>query len=348
MRTIIRKETEVNTVRTRMPPYESVETIPKNMLNKFKYVLDKMTDEEKSRLNRDELHTIEIDFSNMQRWYSLVSKHTAHTVFIHLDPSEIKYIRQMQTLCMARGFETRDYQEFSELIDKLNAYIKPGSHQFFKMSSVSPKDIRDVPCYDQTVQYYRANCTSKGQYRKLCVHSGEEIIYLLLNSERLYATMKDRPFGHYLVLREWIDADPELEFRCFVYNGHMTAISQYHSQTGHRFTSEEAMSYAKQIQKFYDTKVKYDLMKSDTDVRDWVIDFGFDRNGNPFIVELNGFGAHMITGSAQYCWKLDYDLIHRDSGCTVRHLLNKYPSPHNPDEEIMEIIEQDLPEFERV
>ena len=45
MRTIVRKETELNTVRTRMPPYESVETIPIRMLNKFKYVLDNISDE---------------------------------------------------------------------------------------------------------------------------------------------------------------------------------------------------------------------------------------------------------------------------------------------------------------
>jgi hypothetical protein len=344
MRTIVRKERDVNTVRMRAPPYESVDTIPERMRNKFSYVLDNMNVEEQFRLSWDDLHAIEIDFSNMQRWYSLVSDFTASSIFIHLDPSEIKHIRTMQTLCMGRGFETRDYQEFTDLIYKLNSHIKPGSHQFFKLSSVSPKDIRDIPCYDETVQYYRAHCTSKGQYRKLCVHSSEEIIYLLMNSERLYATLKTRPNGHYIVLREWIDADPELEFRCFIYDGHMTAISQYHSQTGYRFTSAEALSYAKQIQVFY-TKIKPKLMNTDNVVKDWVLDVGFKRDNTPFIVELNGFGAHMITGSAQYCWELDYDLIYRSSGCTVRHLVNKYPSPDNPDEEIMEIAEQDLPDF---
>jgi len=341
-RIIVRSEDEVNTVRTRLPPYVSTDTIPERIRGKFKYFLDTLSADDAAKLNRDQLHTIEIDYSNMQRWYPAIAEYTAKTEFIHLTPSEIKNIRNMQTLCMARGFNTTDYLELDDLIDRLRPYFDIPKHQFFKLSSVSPKDIRDVPCYDEMVQYGRSQCTSKGQYRKLCVHSPEECIWLLLNSERLYATMKDRPLGHYLVLREWVDASPEFEFRCFIYDGQLTAISQYHSLTDFRFTSEQAVDYGNMIRDFWKNSGIRDKLLNGTGVNDWVMDVVVDfSNPNPQIrvIELNGFGAHMITGSAQYCWKLDYDLIHRtDGGCTVRHLLERIDG----DVIVYKIMEQEL------
>lgn len=334
---IIRSEEEVNTVRTRLPPYESVDTIPDKIRGKFKYFLDKLPID--TTMNRDQLHTVEIDYSNMQRWYPYIEEYTAKTEFIHLTPAEIKIIRNMQTLCMARGFNTTDYIEFEDLMDRLRPYFDTHKHQFFKLSSVSPKDIRDVPCYDELVLYNRSQCTSKGQYRKLCVHSPEECIWLLLNSERLYATMKDRPFGHYIVLREWVDADPELEFRCFIYDGQLTAISQYHSLTDFRFTSEQAIDYGNMIRDFWNNSGIHDKLLTGTGVNEWVMDVVISNNSTIKVVELNGFGAHMITGSAQYCWKLDYDLIHRrDGGCTVRHLLERIDG----DVVVYRIMEQEL------
>lgn len=338
---IVRSDEEVNTVRTRLPPYVSVATIPDRIRGKFKYFLDTISADEADTLNRDQLHTIEIDYSNMQRWYPAIENYTAKTDFIHLTPSEIKIIRNMQTLCMARGFDTRDYLELNDLLDRLRPYFEstPIKHRFFKLSSVSPKDIRDAPCYDEMVQYCRSQCTSKGQYRKLCVHSPEECIWLLLNSERLYATMKDRPFGHYLVFREWVDANPEFEFRCFIYDGQLTAISQYHSLTDFRFTAEQAVEYGNMIRDFWNLSGIRDKLLNGTGVNDWVMDVVITDNSILRVVELNGFGAHMITGSAQYCWKLDYDLIHRiDGGCTVRHLLERIDG----DVIVYKIMEQEL------
>ncbi len=326
MRTITRLEDEVNTVRQFPAPYSSVATIPSRLKPKFEYRLAKMTPEEQSALGRDELLTIEIDYSNMQRWYEAVKQFTAQSRFIHLDPSELKEIRNKQKICAARGWATRDFDDFESLIERLNAVFKECaergvSHLFFKMSSNSPKDIRDSPVYDETIQLMRLQCTSRWQYRKMCVHSAQEVIYSMCMSERLYATMRDRPMGHDIVLRDWVDADPDMEFRCFVYQGQITAISQYHSQTEYRFNEEIARRCGEMILEFW-KEARDSLVHV---FEDWVMDVVILPTPEGVrIVELNGFGAHMITGAAQYCWKRDYDLIHRTDGkCTLRYLRNK-------------------------
>ena len=154
--------------------------------------------------------------------------------------------------------------------------------------------------------------------------------------------MTDRPLGHHIVLRDWINADPELEFRCFVYDGNVTAISQYHSSTGYRFDKDTVRKYGQLILDFWKNEVK-DKLVNGTGVSDWTVDIGFLENGQPNIVELNGFGAYLVTGAAQYCWEIDYDLIHRTDGkCTIRHLISVEPSKENPDKLIYTIDEQYL------
>lgn len=342
---IIRDEDDVNTVRQmKYVPYQNVDTIPKRILNKFTYRLKNMSIEEQQKLNKDDLLTIEVDYTNMQNWYDYIKDFTAKSRFIYLDPNEVKMIREAQKLCSVRGWQTRDYEKFHDIIEKLQPFFLSDkiSHYFFKMSSVSPKDMRELQCYDETAQYFRSQCKSEGQYRKMCIHSPQEVIYALCMSERLYITMKDRPLGHHIVLRDWINADPELEFRCFVYDGSITAISQYHSTTGYRFDRDVVRNYGYQILDFWKNEVK-DKLVIGTGVSDWTVDIGFLPNGKPNIVELNGFGAYLVTGAAQYCWELDYDLIHRvDGKCTIRHLINVEPNKDNPDKLVYTIEEQYL------
>ena len=86
MRVFNRNQDEVNTVRQFPAPYDSVATIPERLRPKFAYRLQDMTHEAQADLGRDELLTIEIDYSNMQRWYELVKDFTAESRFIHLTP----------------------------------------------------------------------------------------------------------------------------------------------------------------------------------------------------------------------------------------------------------------------
>jgi len=346
MEILTRFEDEVNTVRQFPAPYNSVESIPDELKGKFAYRLENMNETERQALTRDELMTIEIDYSNMQRWYYHVKEHTPESIFIYLSLSELKEIRNKQKMCMIRGWNTKDYDDLISIEEKLKAYFPDEpiesisdklGHYFFKMSSNSPKDIRDAPCYDETIQYYRSLCNSKGQYRKMCVHSPREVIYSMCNSERLYATMRDRPLGHYIVLRKWLDSNPDMEFRCFVYRGKITAISQYHSQTFYRFTEELSRECGRKILNFWNIIGKDFITK--TRVDSWVMDvvilnksektypdgpIGSILNSDVKIIEFNGFGSHLITGSAQYCWKRDLSLIYRtDDVVTLRHLVDR-------------------------
>lgn len=67
--------------------------------------------------------------------------------------------------------------------------------------------------------------------RQLIVHNAEQAVDLLCRSERIATDLEMqeifRPGSKpYLIIREWVDVDPALEFRTFISNNEMTAFSQ--------------------------------------------------------------------------------------------------------------------------
>ena len=79
---------------------------------------------------------------------------------------------------------------------------------------------------------------SGAQLKSLCVQTGREAMCLLLSSERVYTDLllaltcaesdPEDQWATFLALRDWDETlQHDREFRCFISNGRMTAISQY-------------------------------------------------------------------------------------------------------------------------
>jgi hypothetical protein len=128
------------------------------------------------------------------------------------------------------------------------------------------------------------------------VTNGNEALDLLLNSERVFNDLKraiEFPefFDVKLILREWNDSIVyQKEFRCFVYQNSLTAISQYDPF----FFSEELLNSSKNIKEsiksFFDKMVKEKLKEFEN----YVIDFGMTESGEIFVIELNPFNNEEV------------------------------------------------------
>jgi hypothetical protein len=130
----------------------------------------------------------------------------------------------------------------------------------------------------------------------LKVRNGNEALDLLLNSERVFTDLRraldfSERFEVKLILREWNDSIKyEYEFRCFVYQNSLNAISQY----DYCFFSEELVKDSEKlktsISNFFDEVVKNKL----NDLENYVIDFGVTKSGEIFIIELNPFNTEEV------------------------------------------------------
>lgn len=105
---------------------------------------------------------------------------------------------------------------------------------------------------------------------------------------------------------------PDHEFRCFVHQRKLVAISQYQCYV--RF---EALQDAAHVGRIRDAIVRFhDLIKDakaagktlpSSYVMDVVV---FPKDYSCSLIELNPFGSHMSSGAALYNWRKDEDLLY--------------------------------------
>jgi len=207
-----------------------------------------------------------------------------------------------------------------ELADKLENIIKGFPNgAMVRLSTRSPKDaIQHTSKFKQTfaeelskiegidynvddILWYSSNVHS------MCLLSGKEAVDLLVASYRVHddlARWIEFPdFDMNIIIRAWEYIHPSMEFRCFVHQGQLTAVSQY--ITTCYFTNLVALKQKirEQISQFFNS-VKSTL---ETLYQSYVFDIAILPNGAPIIIEVNPFWDK--TGPALFHWEEDRDVI---------------------------------------
>jgi hypothetical protein len=115
-----------------------------------------------------------------------------------------------------------------------------------------------------------------------------------------------------IYLIEWIDIKPEFEFRVFVHNNKITAISQ---QNIYSLVFENYFDnnlFNENIKNKLDIIVNYFNKEMITKIH-WISNYTFDfaiTDDKPYLIELNSFGKEYAAGSALFHWLLDEDILY--------------------------------------
>eukprot|EP01101_Sappina_pedata_P001452 TRINITY_DN11533_c0_g1_i1.p1 TRINITY_DN11533_c0_g1~~TRINITY_DN11533_c0_g1_i1.p1 ORF type:complete len:389 (+),score=151.22 TRINITY_DN11533_c0_g1_i1:26-1168(+) len=115
----------------------------------------------------------------------------------------------------------------------------------------------------------------------LKVNNVQEVVERFLPSERMVQDLtlaldrKEKGWCENFVIRRWVPFDPRLEFRAFVLEGKLVALSQYN----HLAYLEEVLSLKSEIlariMDFFESDVKSQLGAK---MSRYIVDFGFERN----------------------------------------------------------------------
>jgi len=142
----------------------------------------------------------------------------------------------------------------------------------------------------------------------LQVFTAEQALGELLNSDRIYEDLvlalchKNR-FQQNVIVRQWIPIEVDMEWRGFVWNGTLTALSQYNHVSYFTRLKEQGMKDAigKLILEFFTTKISPRL-KSKGFVN-YVVDFAVTGKScdQIHVIEINPWGAG--TDSALFSFK---------------------------------------------
>ena len=108
-----------------------------------------------------------------------------------------------------------------------------------------------------------------------------------------------------LYLFPFIDINPDLEFRVFVYNNKITAISQQNIyQSNFTLTPELCHQIYNIFCKFINEICRNNIL-----LTEYTMDIAIVEN-KPYFIELNSFGKEYAAGSALFHWIIDEDILY--------------------------------------
>jgi hypothetical protein len=268
------------------------------------------------------LYFAQISKYNLEQWYEklFALSATQKSIIIPLSEKQLKLVR---TLCSCQlsnslGFSSRmsnqELQDREELEQLISSHMEAGNY-FVKLSTRSPKDaiaVKDDPSLSPTEQLNQ-------KIKALMVRNGEEVLNLISRSQRIYSDINF--FFQYgvpgtsfsslnLILREWVDIPQDREFRCFVYEGTVTGVSQYNC-----YRPMPQLWDMDLINKISESIVKFnDTVKSCFSTTSYVLDVVVFEDLKVELIEINSFGTYMSSGSALFHWKHHEDLLYNKLG----------------------------------
>ena len=196
---------------------------------------------------------------------------------------------------------------------------------FIKTSSRSPKDAPSA-C-EKLLDLYRNRIKEKddrsfdakldslfwASCQCLKVFTAIDAINLLSSSDRIRTDMfvalsPDLAYrwNQNLVLRKWVDIEPDMEFRGFVHKNKFTALCQYNHQMLSRRLVRDKLKIQEIILAFWEENIKPRLAGQ---VDDYIVDFALtgDDFATCWVVELNPFLSS--TSPNLFSWTKDIRVL---------------------------------------
>ena len=184
--------------------------------------------------------------------------------------------------------ESNDFS-FPELTEQIQSAIESlGGEVMPKLNWSCPKDAT-------WINTGSLKCQTPGDVYIL-LKSSDFVMHDILHAFDNSVGEKLSEVSYELVLRQWCNLNPSMEFRCFVWNGDLMAISQRnHTQHFPHMTTEK-MIFRSQILDFYDDYI-YDNFPGNGN---YSFDVYIDKKERIWLVDFNVWGSR--TDSLLFTW----------------------------------------------
>lgn len=171
--------------------------------------------------------------------------------------------------------------------------------------------------FNGTAYFIRINnCSLKyGQHKEGPYYSIRQILESTVSSIKGHSPINDDTNKLDIYLIDWINIEPEYEFRVFVYKNKITAISQqniYKKLLNKNTKGFETDYFQSKIKNKLDLIVEYFyniINKKVYWIDSYTIDIAIIDN-KPYFIELNSFGKQYASGSALFHWLLDEEILY--------------------------------------
>jgi hypothetical protein len=248
---------------------------------------------------------------NLDKYYDIIEPFTFKTIFVPISRKDAELLQLFN-----RG-KLEDKQEFNKnIVEPLSAAIsKFPQGAFVRLSTRSPKDAVDkVLKFTTLLSKYIDNAQTLNDryigvkrcfFEVMKCNNATQALELISYSARSISDIKraleytDNDLN--FVVREFKEFNPLFEFRGFVKDKKLVAVTQYDKTSFHPAIAFGKDSIAQQIQTFYTTKIR-DILP----FGQCIIDFALSKN-NTYVVELNPYGTS--TGCGLFDWEKDIRVL---------------------------------------
>ena len=264
----------------------------------------------------------------IEQWYPILKDYTFKTYFIPLEIEDaIAMSNFYEEKYLSKNKLTQDdinriknlEIKIQKLID-LNPNLKSGGC-FVRLSGRSPKDGEPYNMqkiknnYENNLLRYEKLYNLKKDSPQLKVLSflrsnhlksekAKDALNLLLSSERIHLDLNDwiKEGGkEMLAIREYgQDLCDDLEFRAFIYNNKLTAITQYDHYIKFEHIIKNKDKYQQMINDYWNKNIK-NIIKTPN----YSIDFAILNNNQVIVIEMSPFMKS--TGPCCLKWEVDHE-----------------------------------------
>lgn len=256
-------------------------------------------------------------------------------LYKNLDAPQIADINWRESLTLEEG---ELIQTIEDRLQKVmnNFLITESDYVFVKTSSRSAKDapmaqknfkemyqefLLQEPEEARMTENSQIICLLKAAFRAMRLRSASQVMEMTMRSERIYQDMllalefKDT-FHENFVVRLFVDIDVDMEFRGFVFNGSLVALSQYNYLICSHPLIDKKEELQEKIQEFYENTLKPKLESSNF-VKDFIIDFAVgSQDEKLWVIEINPF--LVTTDAALFSWEHERHLLEGKEGFQFR------------------------------
>lgn len=297
---------------------------------------------------------------NTERWIDILEEETFPTILcpFHLEEAEVflsiykrLYLDKDSSVAIVTDWRDQVTDEEKACLDRLaerlqksmDVFTQKGGSAFVKTSSRSAKDapmvqdrfrqlyISELQAFqqDQRTENVRITCLLKAAFIALKVQTSNQVLDMFLRSERIYQDLllaavnqKDK-YDENFVIRKFVDIDVDMEFRGFVYNYELVALSQYNYAIFSERLCAKKDDYKNMVKDYFDNTLKPKLTSSKFPANS-IIDFAICDDGKKlWVIEVNPYLE--TTDGALFSWQHEGPILRGESGFVFR--ITEKPRP---------------------
>jgi hypothetical protein len=228
--------------------------------------------------------------------YHWIDKFRKFYTVININNSDLSWLKKASLIGnMTARFPNMyvdDLNDFLERNSDLNELFSDNKQYFVRTDTVSLKyGMHGVGPYNNLKNIMESLVTSVGGHSPVNMETTSLKIYLL----------------------QWKNFNKYKEYRCFVYNNKITAISQQSLYSENKFLKEfPDIKHFEIISHHADIIINYfeKTIKEKINQNNYTIDIVILDDNSPYFIEINCFGKEYAAGSSLFHWLIDEDILY--------------------------------------